>query len=87
VPAILELMADDDDPIVTTRVPREWLARADALAEVLTQVEEVRVFGRPSRSTVVRMALLRGLEMLEKTYGTATSPKPTSPAKKKATKR
>jgi hypothetical protein len=75
----------NDDPVINVRVPREWLARADGLVPALAQDEAVRSIARPSRSTVFRLAVLRGIEALEHEYGTSTTE--TAPAKPKARKR
>jgi hypothetical protein len=58
-----------DDEVVNVRVPREWLARADALVSVLEGIEQVRAYARPSRSMVLRLAVLRGIEALEREHG------------------
>lgn len=75
--------SDELDPVVTTRVPKEWLARADALAQRLEQNEEVRAFAKPSRSMVVRLALLRGLDLLERQYGAGPAPVPPAKGRRK----
>lgn len=47
------------------RLPVELLERADALIPVMASWPEVGAHGRVSRSTVIRIALLRGLASLE----------------------
>lgn len=47
------------------RLPQEWLDRADALAEQLEDGGELAAFGTITRSTVLRLALERGLGGLE----------------------
>lgn len=69
----------DDDAMTNIRLPRDWLARADALVPKLDRDEEVRAVARPSRSTVLRIAVLVGIKALEKKYGAeieAEKPKP-----------
>lgn len=56
------------DPSITVRVPAEWLVRADELAALMNDVEEVRRFGKPTRSMIARLALQRGLDALERQY-------------------
>lgn len=62
-------MKDEEDPVITIRVPAEWLRRADRLTRALSKLDDVRQFGPPTRSTVARLALLRGLVSLENEYG------------------
>jgi hypothetical protein len=53
---------------VTIRVPADVLERAEELARKLaTEVPEYRAF-RTTRATVLRLAMLSGLEVLEKRY-------------------
>lgn len=61
---------------LTFRPPADLVARADALVPVLEADPETRVHGRVSRSTVLRLALLRGLASLEVEHGQ----RPPSPA-------
>ena len=56
------------DPITTLRIPPEITARADALIPRLQGDLTLRAMGRISRSAVFRLALLRGLEVLEAKY-------------------
>jgi predicted DNA-binding protein len=56
-------MASDDADVATSiRLPRELLARADALAER----RAARLGERASRSAVLRLALERGIGVLER---------------------
>ncbi|MGE0433662.1 MAG: hypothetical protein AB7S36_15505 [Planctomycetota bacterium] len=58
-----------NDRSVTLRVSRELLARTDALRKLLERDPEVAgVYGPPSRATLLRLAILRGLEQLERRY-------------------
>ena len=58
-----------NDQSVTLRVSRELLARTDALRKLLDRDPEVAgVYGSPSRATLLRLAILRGLEVLERKY-------------------
>jgi hypothetical protein len=56
------------DPIVTVRLPEEWLKRAERLVAELRGDATLRATGRISRSSVLRLAVLRGLEALEAHY-------------------
>lgn len=58
----------ETDPSITVRVPADWLDRADALARLLSDLEDVRRYAKPTRSMVARLAMLRGLEALERQY-------------------
>jgi hypothetical protein len=54
-----------DSTVVTLRLPRAMLERADALIPKLRHDDELMMIGRVSRSIILRLALLRGLEVLE----------------------
>jgi hypothetical protein len=54
-----------DSTIITLRLPQSLVDRADALIDELAQDEEALLLGRVSRSIVLRLAVLRGLEQLE----------------------
>ena len=56
-----------DSSIVTLRLPKSLLQRADALIPTLRSNSEIFVVGRLSRSVVLRLAVLRGLEAMETT--------------------
>lgn len=56
---------DNYDPPITVRVPAEWLERAEALAGAMASNKTVRGFGRPTRGMIARLAMMRGLEVLE----------------------
>ena len=61
-----------DSSIVTLRLPKSLLQRADALIPMLRSNSEIFVVGRLSRSVVLRLAVLRGLEAMETTTPKAT---------------
>jgi hypothetical protein len=69
-----------DSSIVTLRLPKSLLQRADALIPTLRANSEIFVVGRLSRSVVLRLAVLRGLENMESSAPKAAS----KPAKKRA---
>jgi hypothetical protein len=71
-----------DSSIVTLRLPKSLLARADALIPRLRDNSEILVVGRLSRSVVLRLAVLRGLEALE-----GASPRAAKAGAKKRAKR
>ena len=50
---------------IAVKLPMELVDRADALVPVFEDVPEMRVWSRISRTAVIRLALLRGLESLE----------------------
>ena len=54
-----------DTTILTLRLPKSFVDRADALIDRLAEDEEALLLGRVSRSIVLRLAVLRGLEVLE----------------------
>ncbi len=59
-------MPNDDIPI---RVPLESVGRADSLIPALQEVPELRAWGRVSRAAIIRLALVKGLNVLEAEYG------------------
>jgi hypothetical protein len=73
-----------DSSIVTLRLPKSLLVRSDALVPRLKENSEIFVVGRLSRSVVLRLAVLRGLEVLEAEQPRAAK---TGPAKSAAKKR
>ena len=54
-----------DATIITLRLPKSLVDRADTLIDQLAEDEEALLLGRVSRSIVLRLAVLRGLEALE----------------------
>ena len=72
-----------DSSIVTLRLPKSLLQRADSLIPALRSNSDIFVVGRLSRSVVLRLAVLRGLEAME--ADTPIRPAaPKVPAKKRA---
>jgi hypothetical protein len=69
-----------DSSIVTLRLPKSLLSRADSLIPRLRDNSDIFVVGRLSRSVVLRLAVLRGLEAMEESQPRA---KTAAPAKKK----
>lgn len=63
-----------DSVIVTLRLPRVLLDRANDLVPKLRDNHEMMVVGRVSRSIVLRLAVLRGLEALERSVQQANRP-------------
>ena len=49
----------------TIMLDAEMLERADALVDTVARIPTVAIGGRVTRSTVIRLALLRGLDVLE----------------------
>ncbi len=47
------------------RLPEDMLERIDLLVPQLAQQPELRAWGRASRAAVMRLLLLRGLEVIE----------------------
>ena len=47
------------------RLPQELLDRVDALMPVLSGNPELRAWGRTSRAAVLRLVILKGLEVIE----------------------
>lgn len=72
-----------ESSIITLRLPQALLDRADQLIDRLSRDEEAVLLGRVSRSIVLRLALLRGLEQLEGQHGVTPN---ASPTPKKAAK-
>ena len=54
-----------ESTIITLRLPQSLVDRADTLINQLAEDEEALLLGRVSRSIVLRLAILRGLETLE----------------------
>jgi hypothetical protein len=71
-----------DSSIVTLRLPKSLLQRADALIPTLRSNSDIFVVGRLSRSVVLRLAVLRGLEAMEE--DTPVRPARSASAKKRS---
>jgi hypothetical protein len=69
--------------LITLRLPTSLVARADALLDSLAESEETVLLGRPSRSIVLRLAVLRGIEQLEQQVQART---PAAPAARRNSK-
>jgi hypothetical protein len=55
-----------DEPRVNVRVTPDLLERLDALIAKADRIPECRLSGSPDRSKVARVALDRGIEVLER---------------------
>lgn len=62
-------MPEHNETPTTIRLPAEVLTRAEALVEVLQADPEAVKWGRISRSTVLRLAVVEGLKVLEQKHG------------------
>jgi hypothetical protein len=62
-----ELMAEKRYGVpVTVRIPAELVKRLDRLKAKVGKDPTLTTFGRVSRSSVVKLAILKGVEVLEK---------------------
>jgi anti-sigma factor RsiW len=59
------LMTEPLEEPAHLRLPREVHTRAEALAQLLAEDPELRALGRMSKTAVLRLAVLHGLEVLE----------------------
>ncbi len=57
------------------RLSRDVHARAEAIVQMLAEDPEVRALGRMSKTAVLRLAVLHGLEVLEQRYQKKTKAK------------
>ena len=64
----------NDKAQTALRIELELLNRAELLVPVLRQDPLVRALGQVSRSSVLRIALAKGLDLLENETGTVPSP-------------
>ena len=53
---------------IALRIPSQALKRADALIPKLARNTTISALGHVTRSTVMKLALMRGLELLEQEY-------------------
>jgi hypothetical protein len=63
------------------RLTHDLLERADALIGIIATDPEVRALGMPTRTAVLRLAIARGLQDLERQYqapADAAAPRPTT---------
>jgi hypothetical protein len=56
------------DARVSIRVPRDVLKRTEGLRPKIAKDRSVAMLGKVTQSTVLKLALLRGLEALEQEY-------------------
>ena len=64
-----ELMAEKRYGVpVTVRIPAELARRLDRLKPRVGKDPTLTTFGRVSRSSIVKLALLRGVDVLEAEY-------------------
>lgn len=60
---------------VSIRLPRELVARADTIASTMSKLAEYEMIG-VTKATVLRLAIVRGLQVLEGQYSkTKSEPK------------
>lgn len=55
-------------PLESVRLPADLMARAEALVPLMEKDPELSAFGRVNKSSVIRLALHRGLLNLEAEY-------------------
>jgi hypothetical protein len=63
------------------RLTHDLLERADALIAIMADDPEVRALGMPTRTAVLRLAIARGLQALERQYqapADVAAPRPTT---------
>jgi hypothetical protein len=65
VPIMETLMSEPFEQPIHLRLPRDVHERAAALVEGLAEDPELRAFGRMSKTAVLRLAVLHGLDVLE----------------------
>jgi hypothetical protein len=65
VPMMETLMSEPFEQPTHLRLPRDVHERAAALVERLAEDPELRALGRMSKTAVLRLAVLHGLEVLE----------------------
>ncbi len=56
------------DKVTGMRLPPDMLERAAALADRMAEVPEIAAHGKPTRSLVLRLAVLEGLKVLERRH-------------------
>lgn len=57
------------EPSINIRMSAELLLEVDALIPIVRASTQLRAAGQVSRSTVVRLAVIEGMDVLRKTYG------------------
>jgi hypothetical protein len=53
---------------IAIRLPEEWLRRVENLIPQVQANPEFEAFGKAKRSTVLRLAIAKGLQQLEAEY-------------------
>src|SRR5882724_8767529 len=69
------LMVEPFEKPTQLRLSRDVHERAEALVQILAEDPEVRALGRMSKTAVLRLAVLHGLEVLEQRYQKKTKSK------------
>jgi len=64
-----EVLDVNDEVPTSVRLPRDFVKRLDALAPRLEKVPTLAALGPLTRSKVLRLALARGIEILESEHG------------------
>ncbi len=54
--------------LLSARIPAELVKRADRLVKAVSKDPQISNVGRVTRTTVIKLALARGLEALEADY-------------------
>lgn len=68
VAVVMKKQPSGRKPLLSVRVPPDLLKRADRLVAKLGRDARITAIGAVSRSTIINLALLRGLESLEGEY-------------------
>jgi hypothetical protein len=58
----------DESMSIQLRLPASLIEQADALIDVLSRDRDLSAAGRITRATVLRLAVARGLDDLERTF-------------------
>lgn len=61
-------MVDGVTEQVSIRLPKDVLKRAESLTRRVSKDSSVAALGKVTRSTVLKLAVMRGLEVLEAEY-------------------
>lgn len=68
---------------VVVRLPKELLARLDIIRETMTRDRNLGSLGPISRSAIVRLAVIRGIEQIEGEFAGAAPAKDQGPKRKR----
>ena len=79
VPTMETLMSEPFEQPTHLRLPRDVHERAAALVSQLAEDPELRALGRMSKTAVLRLAVLHGLEVLEQRARDKTKAKAKAP--------